>query len=207
MIFSVKNTFTNLIFTCCIIFEYFIICFTNELNKFTSWIEIFPIMVSFSLLLINSIKKYLDFYSLSRKKNNLIHYSVSNFCFYSILTIHLFYICGVFLLICSLMKFFEEQNRPRDESYGNNLILFQNKILENSYFNAKNILFTSVNLIGVSFTYLIGEKITRLVFYSIEKEFFPERKPNDNQIFLNQKNYNYLKYEVLSDSSERISEI
>jgi hypothetical protein len=53
----------------------------------------------------------------------------------------------------------------------------------------------------------MGDYIVRIIFYSIEKEFFPERKLNEHQIILNQKTFNHLKYEVFSESSDKISEI
>lgn len=68
------------------------------------------------MIFINSIKKSIEFYKLSQKKNNLLNYSLSNFCFFSIGIMHLLYILGIFILLISLMKFIEEQNNPKPQN-------------------------------------------------------------------------------------------
>lgn len=88
------------------------------MNNFISWIEILPILVCIILIFINSIKKSIEFFKTSEKRNNLINYTLSNFCFYSIAIMHLLYIIGIILLIISLMKFIEEQNNQKTKNKG-----------------------------------------------------------------------------------------
>jgi hypothetical protein len=64
-------------------------------------------------MFINSIKKSIEFYKTSEKKNNLLNYSLSDFCFYLIGLMHLQYILGIFILMISLMKFIKEQNNSK----------------------------------------------------------------------------------------------
>lgn len=60
-----------------------------------------------------------------------------------------------------------------------------------------------MNLLLICLSYFTGEALFKFTFYSIEKEFFPLRKPNENCVILNQKNLNYLKYEFTD--SDKIS--
>lgn len=110
IIFQTKRTFENFSLSICLILEYFLISLLSDLNKFTSWLQIFPLIILLNILLMNSVQKFIDFYSLSKKKNNLINFSLSNFCFFSIFILHLMKIIGIFVMTFSFMKFIEEQN-------------------------------------------------------------------------------------------------
>ena len=70
--------------------------------------------------------------------------------------------------------------------------------------DSRNTAFIAMHLFLISLTFFIGETFFKTVFYSIEKEFFPLKKPCENCIILNQKNYNYIKYEFTE--SDKFSE-
>jgi len=70
------------------------------------------------------------------------------------------------------------------------------------YLDSRNISFIAINLFFICMSYFSGESFLKMIFYSIEKEFFPLKKPCENCIILNQKSFYYLKYE--STESDRI---
>ena len=70
----------------------------------------------------------------------------------------------------------------------------------------RNFSFIGINLLIFSLIYFQGQSFTKLIFYSIEKEFFPLKNPCENLLVLKHKKFGYLNYEKIIES-ERNSDL